>query len=92
MSTESGTPMSVLVKVDLDWSAPGHWDADHSLPCRVCSDTTQQRDNTDLPCHKHCREDEIARELLGRAYALVADERFPAPAQQGLRARTEVAR
>jgi hypothetical protein len=75
MSAELGMRMSVLVKVDLDWSSPEHWDDEHSVPCRVCGTNTKSRDNSDLPCHQSCREDEIARELLGRAYALVADER-----------------
>jgi hypothetical protein len=87
MSTESGTRMSVLVKVDLDWSAPDHWDAKHSKPCRVCGTNTKSRDK-DLPCHQSCREDEIARELLGRAYALIDDERFAGQQSR----RTEVAR
>jgi hypothetical protein len=87
MSTESGTRLSVLVKVDLDWSAPDHWDAEHAKPCRVCGTNTKSRDK-DLAVHQSCREDEIARELLGRAYALIDDERFAGQPSRG----TEVAR
>ena len=76
MSTE------VLAKVRLDWTGKDHYDQDHSVPCRVCGTTTKMRDNSDLPCHQSCREDEIAREMLGLARALIADERFGTRTQQ----------
>jgi hypothetical protein len=86
MSTE------LIVRVHLDWTAPDHWDDEHSLPCRLGDGPTKSRDSSGLACHKHCAEDEIARELIGRGRALIADERFPTPAQQGRQARTEVQR
>ena len=75
--------VALIVNVHLDWSAPGHYDPEHSEPCRVCGTTTKMRDNTDLPCHQSCREDEIARELYGRGRVLIADERVAAPAGTG---------
>jgi hypothetical protein len=90
MGTElQATGAVVLVKVDLDWGRD-HWDSKHSLPCRVCNTVTKMRDNSDLPCHQSCREDEIARELLGRARALIADERFPTQIQPQARTTEEL--
>lgn len=72
----------VLVKIRLDWTAPGHYDAGPALPCRCCTVPTHERDSAGLPCMKHCAEDELARELLGAAAARIADERVPAPARR----------
>ena len=74
MSTE------LIVKVHLDWTAKHHWDPESSLPCRLGDGPTKSRDSSGLPCHKHCAEDEIARELYGRGQLLIADEPFPTPA------------
>jgi len=71
----------LVVRVHLDWTAPGHYDHDRSLPCRVCATTTKMRDARGAACHQSCAEDEIARELLGAGRALITDERVPAPAQ-----------
>lgn len=80
MSTE------VLVKVRLDWTAPGHYDSQRSLPCRCCVSPTKMRDSAGAACHQTCAEDEIARELLGvardRIGVRIADERFALPAQR----------
>jgi hypothetical protein len=65
----------LVINVRLDWTGPDHYDPGHAEPCRVCGTTTKMRDNTDLPCHQSCREDEIARELYGRGRVLIADER-----------------
>lgn len=62
---------SLLVRVRLDWSGPGHCEVGVSRPCRVCG----------RPCEKRCAEDEIARELLGAGLARIADERVPAAAR-----------
>jgi hypothetical protein len=69
MSTEP------IVKVHLDWTGPGHYDPEHSRPCRLGDGPTKMRDSSGLPCHLQCAEDEIARELYGRGQALIADER-----------------
>lgn len=71
----------LVVRVHLDWTAPGHYDRDRSLPCRVCSTDTKMRDGRGQACHQSCAEHEIARELLGAGRALIDDERVPAPAQ-----------
>ncbi|MEH0954664.1 hypothetical protein [Micromonospora sp. CPCC 205554] len=71
----------LVVRVHLDWTGPGHFDRDRSLPCRVCDTATKMRDAQGAACHQSCAEDEIARELLGAGRALIADERVPAPAQ-----------
>lgn len=76
MSTE------LIVKVHLDWTGPGHYDDEHSLPCRLGDGPTKMRDSQDRPCHLKCAEDEIARELYGRGQVLIADERV-APARAG---------
>lgn len=70
----------LVVRVHLDWTAPGHYEAGVSLPCRVCLTATHMRDGRGEACHQSCAEDEIARELLGAGRALIADERVPAPA------------
>ncbi|WP_433732566.1 hypothetical protein ACQP2Y_46750 (plasmid) [Actinoplanes sp. CA-051413] len=70
----------LIVKVHLDWTAPGHYDDEHSLPCRLGDGPTKMRDSQDRPCHLKCAEDEIARELYGRGQVLIADERV-APAR-----------
>jgi hypothetical protein len=72
MSTE------LIVKVHLDWTGPGHYDDEHSLPCRLGDGPTKMRDNQDRPCHLKCAEDEIARELYGRGRELI-DERVLQP-------------
>ncbi|SBT69299.1 hypothetical protein GA0070622_6423 [Micromonospora sediminicola] len=71
----------LVVRVHLDWTGPGHYDRDRSLPCRVCDTATKMRDANGAACHQSCAEDEIARELLGTGQALIADERIPAPAR-----------
>ncbi|TNH28782.1 hypothetical protein FHG89_14155 [Micromonospora orduensis] len=71
----------LVVRVHLDWTGPGHYDRDRSLPCRVCVTNTKMRDSQGVACHQSCAEDEIARELLGVGRALIADERVPASAQ-----------
>ncbi|TDB80169.1 hypothetical protein [Micromonospora sp. KC721] len=71
----------LVVRVHLDWTAPGHYDRDRSLPCRVCDTATKMRDAQGTACHQSCAEDEIARELLGTGRARIADERVPVPAQ-----------
>jgi hypothetical protein len=71
----------LVVRVHLDWTGPGHYDRDRSLPCRVCDTATKMRDAKGAACHQSCAEDEIARELLGTGQALIADERVPTPAQ-----------
>jgi hypothetical protein len=80
MSTE------VLVKIRLDWTAPGHYDPERPLPYRCCSTTTKMRDDRGAACHQTCAEDEIARELLGlardRIQVRITDERFRTPTQQ----------
>ncbi|MEV0005887.1 hypothetical protein AB0H28_26880 [Micromonospora sp. NPDC050980] len=68
----------LVVRVHLDWTGPGHYDRDRSLPCRVCTTNTKMRDGRGAACHQSCAEDEIARELLGTGQALIADERAPA--------------
>jgi hypothetical protein len=65
----------LMVKVHLDWTSPGHFDRDRSLPCRVCATNTKMRDGRGDACHQSCAEDEIARELLGAGRTLIADER-----------------
>ncbi|MEV4826464.1 hypothetical protein [Micromonospora sp. NPDC049274] len=71
----------LVVRVHLDWTAPGHYENGRSLPCRVCATNTKMRDSQGAACHQSCAEDEIARELLGAGKALIADERVPAPAR-----------
>ena len=71
----------LIVRVHLDWSADDHYDELHSLPCRLGDGPTKMRDSSGRPCHKRCAEDEIARELLGRGRALIADERVLPPVQ-----------
>ncbi|MFF0256889.1 hypothetical protein ACFYPW_30875 [Micromonospora zamorensis] len=71
----------LVVRVHLDWTGPGHYDHDRSLPCRVCVTNTKMRDSRGAACHQSCAEDEIARELLGAGRALITDERVPAPAR-----------
>lgn len=66
----------LLVRVDLDWSGPGHYDPERSLPCRICATNTKMRDNQGTACHVSCAEGEIAREI-GAGQALIADERIP---------------
>jgi hypothetical protein len=66
----------LIVRVHLDWSGPGHYDHEWSLPCRHGDGPTKQRDSSGLACHKSCAEGEIARELYGRGQLLIADERF----------------
>lgn len=66
----------LLIRVHLDWTAPGHYDPEHSTPCRMGDGPTKMRDSFGLPCHKQCAEEEIARELLGHGRALIADERL----------------
>jgi hypothetical protein len=75
----------LLVKVDLDWSGPGHYDPEKSLPCRVCRTATKMRDGRGEACHVTCAEDEIARELIGAGEALIADERIPTITKEGRR-------
>ncbi|MBM0279060.1 hypothetical protein [Micromonospora tarensis] len=75
----------LLVKVRLDWTAPGHYDRDRSLPCRVCHTNTKMRDNRGAACHQSCAEDEIARELLGAGKALITDERVLRDSGRGQR-------
>lgn len=70
----------LVVRVRLDWTAPGHYDRDRSLPCRICATATKMRDGRGEACHQSCAEDEIARELLGTGRARITDERVPAPA------------
>lgn len=72
----------LIVQVHLDWTAPGHYDPEHPLPCRLGDGPTNMRDSQDRPCHLQCAEDEIARELYGRGQVLITDERA-APAQRG---------
>ncbi|SBT63070.1 hypothetical protein GA0070622_0031 [Micromonospora sediminicola] len=71
----------LVVKVHLDWTGPGHYDRDRSLPCRVCATATKMRDGRGDACHQSCAEDEIARELLGTGRTLIDDERIPTPAR-----------
>jgi hypothetical protein len=71
----------LIVKVRLDWTGEGHYDAEHSRPCRLGDGPTKMRDNSGRPCHLQCAEDEIARELYGRGQLLIADERFGSSAQ-----------
>lgn len=71
----------LIVRVHLDWTAPGHFDCDHAAPCRLGDGPTKMRDSSGLPCHQKCAEDEIARELYGRGAALIADERVPSSAR-----------
>ncbi|MFJ8691034.1 hypothetical protein [Micromonospora wenchangensis] len=68
----------LVVRVHLDWTDPGHYDRDRSLPCRICTTATRMRDGRGEACHQSCAEDEIARELLGAGRAQIADERVPA--------------
>lgn len=77
----------LLVKVHLDWSAPGHYDHKRELPCRLGDGPTKMRDSSGLACHKACAEDEIARELIGRGKALIFDERVLVTALSGKAAR-----
>jgi hypothetical protein len=65
----------VIVKVDLDWSGPGHYDPEHNLACGECGQPTKMRDNRGLPCHHSCAEQAMAREIFGRSQPLL-DERF----------------
>ncbi|GIF08876.1 hypothetical protein [Actinoplanes siamensis] len=69
----------LLIRVHLDWSAPGHYQS-QPLPCRVCGLPTTSRDSSDRACDKQCAEDEIARELYGHGQALITDERVATPA------------
>ncbi|GAB3866746.1 hypothetical protein GCM10029963_79600 [Micromonospora andamanensis] len=71
----------LVVRVHLDWTGPGHYDASRALPCRCCDTPTKMRDSQGTACHQSCAEDEIARELLGSGRARIADERVPTPAQ-----------
>ncbi len=82
----------LIVKVHLDWTGPGHYDPEQSRPCRCGDGPTKMRDSSGRPCHLQCAEDEIARELYGRGQVLIADERFPTPAQQARQGQSEVAR
>ncbi|MEV0732409.1 hypothetical protein [Polymorphospora sp. NPDC050346] len=61
----------------LDWTKPGHYDAEKALPCRICGTPTHTRDYGGLPCDQACAQDEIAREVIGRASAVIPDERMP---------------
>jgi hypothetical protein len=67
---------TLLVTVSLDWSAPEHFDAERSRPCRCCGSPTRMRDGQGEPCHMSCAENELAREL-GAGTARIADERGP---------------
>ena len=40
----------VLVKIRLDWTQPGHYNAGPARPCRVCSTPTHLRDSYGEPC------------------------------------------
>jgi hypothetical protein len=66
----------LLIKVELDWSGPGHYDPDHSKPCGSCGMPTKMRDNRGEPFHHSCAEQAVAQELLGLAGELIPDERF----------------
>jgi hypothetical protein len=66
----------LLIKVDLDWSGPGHYDPSESKPCGSCGHPTKMRDNRGEPFHHSCAEQAVAQELLGLAGALIPDERF----------------
>ncbi|OJF14481.1 hypothetical protein [Couchioplanes caeruleus] len=70
----------LIVRVHLDWTAPGHYEPKQARPCRLGDGPTRMRDASGRPCHQECAEDEIARELYGRGQALIADERVPSPA------------
>ncbi|GAB1646898.1 hypothetical protein [Krasilnikovia sp. MM14-A1259] len=67
--------IELQVNVTVQWRDPVHYDAEHSLPCRVCKTPTHMRDNTDLACHPRCAGDELAREIF-RFGQRLADERF----------------
>ncbi|MEV0733424.1 hypothetical protein [Polymorphospora sp. NPDC050346] len=69
----------LVVRVHLNWTDPKHFAAE-SLPCRLCTTVTHMRDGRGEPCHQSCAANEIARERLGSARALIADERGPATA------------
>lgn len=59
----SGTVLLVQNRVQLDWSAPQHWDQQCALPCRVCDTHTHMRDGKRKPCHQWCAEQELAAKL-----------------------------
>src|SRR5512139_2295418 len=82
-----GCPMAaeVQVRVFLDWSGPEHRADGPALPCEVCTGPTVSTTRDGRRCHRWCFEDVLARELVGRAHARIADERLP------LAERTEVA-
>ncbi|RZU46539.1 hypothetical protein EV385_6613 [Krasilnikovia cinnamomea] len=83
---------ALIVRVRLDWTGPGHYDPDHSRPCRFGDGSTKMRDGSGRPCHQQCAEDEIARELYGRGQKLIADERFGVAQQCYRRVPKEAAR
>lgn len=64
------------IKVRLDWSGPGHFDAEHSLSCGECGGLTKMRDNRGRPCHLSCAEQALAAELGGTGGTEITDERF----------------
>lgn len=63
MASGAGTVLLVQNRVQLDWSAPKHWDQRCALPCRVCDTNTHMRDDKGEPCHQSCAEQELAAKL-----------------------------
>jgi hypothetical protein len=64
------------VNIRLDWSGPGHYDPEQSLPCGECHQPTVMRDSQGQPCHLSCAERALAAEVLGISRIRMADERF----------------